>query len=187
MTDNSDMELMRKAAEGDRAAFAEIFEKYYSRILNFFWRLVWDRAKAEELAQDVFLKLWKKRKAYEGTGKFSTYLFQIAKNHWVNQLRRKKRFQDFIDTKKEELKRDDWGSAPGPEKEIEERELEETVREAIDSLPENYRVPFVLSRYSKLKYKDIANILEISPRTVEWRISEAYSLLGEKLAKLKEN
>jgi RNA polymerase sigma-70 factor (ECF subfamily) len=187
MTEETDKELMRKAVEGDKAAFAQIFDRYYRGILNFFWRLVWDNSKAEELVQDVFLKLWKNRKAYEGTAKFSTYLFQIAKNHWINQLRRKKRFHAFLNTKREELRKDDWGSVPGPDKEIEEREIEEVVKEAIGSLPENYRIPFVLSRYQNFKYKDIAEILDISPRTVEWRISEAYNLLGKKLALLKEN
>lgn len=187
MTEETDMELMRRAAGGDKAAFAQIFERYYPGILNFFWRLIWDHSRAEELAQDVFLKLWKNRKAYQGTGKFSTYLFQIAKNHWVNQLRRKKRFNAFLDTKREELKKENWGSTPGPDKKIEEREVEEVVKGAIDSLPENYRVPFVLSRFHNFKYKDIAEILEISPRTVEWRISEAYSLLGKKLEALKED
>jgi len=187
MEENSDMELMRKAGRGDKAAFAQLFSKYYPGILNFFWRLVWDHAKAEELAQDVFLKLWRKRRAYEGTGKFSTYLFQIAKNHWVNQLRRKKLYQEFLESKSQEMQRDDWGSAPGPDTEIEEKEIEQIVKDAIDSLPEAYRIPFVLSRYNEFKYKDTAEILEISPRTVEWRISEAYNLLGKKLANLKEN
>jgi RNA polymerase sigma-70 factor (ECF subfamily) len=186
MSENSDKETMLKAAAGDKAAFAGLFKKYYPGILNFFWRLVWDHAKAQELAQDVFLKLWKKRRSYKGTGKFSTYLFQIAKNHWVNQLRRKKRFQQFLETRTEELKREDWGTVPGPEKEVEKREIRETVRKAIKSLPDNFRVPFILSRYTEFKYKDIAEILGISPRTVEWRIAQAFHLLGEKLAKLKE-
>ncbi len=187
MEENSDRELMRRAGRGDKSAFAQLFGKYYAGILNFFWRLVWDHAKAEELAQDVFLKLWKKRRSYRGSGKFSTYLFQIAKNHWINHLRRKKRYKEFLDAKSEEMKRDDWGSAPGPDKEVEEKEIEEMVKAAIDSLPEAYRVPFVLSRYNRFKYRDIAEILEISPRTVEWRISEAFSLLGKKLASLKES
>jgi RNA polymerase sigma-70 factor (ECF subfamily) len=187
MEENSDRELMRKAGEGDKAAFAELFSKYYPGILNFFWRLVWDHAKAEELAQDVFLKLWKKRRSYRGSGKFSTYLFQIAKNHWINQLRRKKRYQEFLDTRTQEMKREDWGSTPGPDQELEEKEIEDIVKGAIDSLPDTYRVPFVLSRYNRFKYKDIAEILDISPRTVEWRISEAYNLLGKKLAELKES
>jgi RNA polymerase sigma-70 factor (ECF subfamily) len=187
MSEKTDRDLMGKAAAGDRAAFAQIFKKYYPWILNFFWRLVWDHSTAQELAQDVFLRLWKKRKSFAGTGKFSTYLFQIAKNHWVNQLRRKKRFQDFIDAKKEELKREDRTGVPGPDRELEKKEIEEVVRKAIKSLPDNYRVPFVLSRYNRFKYRDIAEILGISPRTVEWRIAQAFSLLGRKLAKLKES
>ncbi len=187
MGEQSDKKLMHEAAKGNRAAFAEVFGKYYPGVLNFFWRLVWDHAKAQELAQDVFLKLWRKRRSYRGTGKFSTYLFQIAKNHWVNHLRRKKRYQQFIDTKKEELKREDWDSVPGPDEEVEEREIEEVVRKAIDSLPESLRVPFILSRYNNFKYKDIAGILKISPRTVEWRMARAFEFLGKKLANLKEN
>jgi RNA polymerase sigma-70 factor (ECF subfamily) len=186
MNGNSDAELMQKAGRGDKAAFSELFKKFYPGLLNFFWRLVWDHARAEELAQDVFLKLWKKRKSYRGTGKFSTYLFQIAKNHWVNQLRRKKRFQDFLDAKAEEMKREDSSSTPGPEKELEDKEIELRVRKAIEELPETYRVPFILSRYNRFKYKDIAEILEVSPRTVEWRIAEAFKLLGKELADLKE-
>ena len=150
MSEETDGELMRKAARGEKAAFAKIFDKYYPGILNFFWRLVWDRGQSEELAQDVFLKLWKKRKAYRGTGKFSTYLFQIAKNHWVNQLRRKKRFREFIEVKTEELRKEGGTGAPGPDSEIEQKEIQNLVRNAIESLPEMYRVPFVLSRYNKL-------------------------------------
>jgi RNA polymerase sigma-70 factor (ECF subfamily) len=187
MNENSDAELMRKAGQGDKAAFSELFRKYYPGVLNFFWRLVWDHARAEELAQDVFLKLWKKRRSYRGTGKFSTYLFQIAKNHWVNQLRRKKRYQSFLETRTQEMKNEDWGKAPGPERELEQKEMEDRVRKAIEELPDTYRVPFILSRYNRFKYRDIADILEISPRTVEWRIAEAFGLLGQKLADLKES
>jgi len=182
-----DKQLMGSAAKGDKIAFSKLFEKYYQGILNFFWRLVWDHAKAEEFAQDVFLKLWKNRRHYHGSGKFSTYLFQIAKNHWINYLRRKQRYKAFLDTRTEELKRSDSNITPSPEKELAEREIEEIVKDAIGELPENYRVPFILSRYNNFKYGDIAEILEVSPRTVEWRISEAYNLLGKKLSKLKEN
>lgn len=184
--ENSDMELMRKVAAGDKVAFAQLFKKYYPGILNFFWRLVWNRATAQDYAQDTFLKLWRKRRAYGGTGKFSTYLFQIAKNHWINQLRRKQRYQKFMDTKVEELRKEE-GTAPAPDVQLEKEELAQMVKRAVESLPENLRVPFVLSRYNRFKYKDIAEILNISPRTVEWRISEAFGLLGSKLADLKES
>ena len=178
---------MSIAAKGDKEAFGQLFNRYYPGILNFFWRLVWDHAKAEELAQDVFLKLWKNRKHYKGTGKFSTYLFQIAKNHWVNYLRRKKRYKAFLDSKTEEIKQESWGSTPAPEEELADKEIEQVVKEAVDSLPETYRVPFVLSRFNNFKYKDIAEILGISSRTVEWRIAEAYDMLGKKLSKLMES
>jgi RNA polymerase sigma-70 factor (ECF subfamily) len=186
MFDNRrDVELMRRIKEGDVDAFEELFNLYRNPIAKFFYHLCWDYQKTQDYLQEVFLRVWKGAPNFRATGKFSTYLFQIAKNFWLNEVAREsRRIKPVSLTPSHE--------DAGPGEDIEDRragpvehllhgELEEKVREAVASLDDKKKVVFVLSEYQDMKYADIAEILEIPEGTVKSRMTAAERLLREKL------
>ena len=92
MIDNHEAaELMLRAGQGDLEAFESLHRRFGKPVFNFFFRLTWDRQASEDMTQEVFVKLWKAAPRYRPTAKFTTFLFQIAKNHWLNELDRRRR------------------------------------------------------------------------------------------------
>jgi len=172
-----DNELMLKAMGGDRQAFENLYQRYAQPMLNFFYRLQWNSSFAEEGVQEVFYRLWKYRAKYKPRGKFSTYLFQIAKNYWLNEMKRKRPQSG------NELLLKQKSPKAGPDRQVERKEICDIVRSAISGLPEKERLPFVLARYHGMKYKDIAQVLDISARAVEARILSAMKKLETSLAR----
>ncbi|MFH1421382.1 MAG: sigma-70 family RNA polymerase sigma factor [Planctomycetota bacterium] len=172
----SDVNIMLMVKDGDENAFEELYEKYSSKILGFFYKLSFNKAVAEECMQEVFFKLWKGRKKYEASGKFTTYLFQIAKNYWFTyskHLSYKKRSSatDFNEIAADKV------SANNPEAAAVQNELVERMQNAVKSLADDLRIPFILSRYEGFKYEEIGEILSLSPRTIEGKIREAAKIL----------
>ena len=175
-----DNQLMQRVKTGDTPAFKELFRKYQHGVLNFFHKLCFNRTSAEDLTQETFLRLWRARFSYRPeAGKFSTYLFQIAKNCWINYTSSKKKHARTGETEGAEHVQAVAGADPA--REAEGAELQKNLREAIESLPDDLRIPFVLSRYENLRYEEIGRVLEISPRTVERKVSDAAKLLAKRL------
>jgi RNA polymerase sigma-70 factor (ECF subfamily) len=175
-----DNQLMQRVKSGDTPAFQELFRKYQHGVLNFFHKLCFNQAAAEDLTQETFLRLWRARYGYRPeAGKFSTYLFQIAKNCWINYTDRKKRRARAGEA--EAAEHVQAVAKTDPAREAEEAELQKKLREAIASLPDDLRIPFVLSRYEDLRYEEIGRVLSISPRTVERKVSDAAKLLAKRL------
>ncbi|MHC4662376.1 MAG: RNA polymerase sigma factor [Planctomycetota bacterium] len=172
----TDNELMFRVKGGDRQAFENLYERYSRTILNFFFRLEWDSGRAEEGVQEVFYRLWKYRKQYEPRGKFTTYLFQIAKNFWLNEMKKKRPQTDASALATRQA------GSPRPDRQLERKELRDIVRVAISGLPENERLPFVMARYHGLRHKEIGEVLGVSSRAVESRISSALKKLESRLA-----
>jgi RNA polymerase sigma-70 factor (ECF subfamily) len=171
---------MERAKSGDNLAFQELFRKYQHGVLNFFHKLCFSQTTAEDLTQETFLRLWRARHGYKPeAGKFSTYLFQIAKNCWFNYADKKKRRNGADEAEAAEYA--EAGSRDDPAGQAESAELQRKLREAIGSLPDDLRIPFVLSRYEDLRYEEIGSVLSISPRTVERRVSDAARLLARRL------
>jgi len=174
-----DKKLMLQVRGGDMAAFEELYARYSRPLLNFFYRLTWDRAFSEDLMQEAFLRLWKGSKNYKPTGKFTTYLFQIAKNHWLNERDKKMRriapvsleaggaeesngLRDVVPAKER-----------GPMGEVLNKELSVAIAKAVEGLSEKLRLVFVLGQLRGFRYADIADILEIPVGTVKSRMSNA--------------
>ncbi len=175
-----DSRLMERVKSGDSAAFEQLFRKYQHRLLNFFHKLCFSQTLAEDLTQETFLRLWRSRRGFEpGAGRFSTYLFQIAKNCWFSHRQTRKYRSE---TRKAELE-EFPSAAPSadPGRQAQRTELQARLREAIGSLPDELGIPFILSRYEGLRYKDIAQVLSVSSRTVERRVSDAAKLLAKRL------
>lgn len=175
-----DNNLMERAKSGDDRAFQELFKKYQHGVLNFFHRMCFNQTTAEDLTQETFLRLWRARHGYRSeAGKFSTYLFQIAKNCWFNHADKKKRRTRLDEGEAAEYA--EAGSRADPAGLAESSELQGELRDAIGALPDDLRIPFILSRYENLRYEEIGRVLSISPRTVERRVSDAAKLLAKRL------
>ncbi|MCI0342366.1 MAG: RNA polymerase sigma factor [Planctomycetales bacterium] len=176
----TDRELMtRVSVGGDPAAYEEIFRRHYGSLVAFFYRMRGERHASEDLAQDAFLRLWKYRSTYKPTGSFVGYLLTLARNVWADRAGRMAPTvveDEVLDAFPEG--RPEPGEVAGAEEE------KERVRRAVLDLPEALRAPLVLSRFHGMEYKEIAEVLSISARTVEARISRAMDGIIRRLGRL---
>lgn len=171
-----DTELMARVGRGDQDAFEEIFRRHHGQVVAFFYRYRGERSQAEDLAQDVFLRLWRYRGSYQPTGSFMGYLLTMARNVWFDKSA--KHSAQIID---EEILDARPAPGPGPGDLAAGNEARDRVRLAVLDLPEGLRAPLVLSRFHGMGYREIADVLEISPRTVEARVARATDALVRRL------
>jgi RNA polymerase sigma-70 factor, ECF subfamily len=182
-----DAALMLRVKRGDRAAFAELVDKYKQPVMNFIFRSLRDEAEAEDLAQNVFLQVYKSRSRYQQTAKFSTWLFTIARNLCLNELRRRSRHpaESLEETHTEHEDQparqiEDKSQLAAPE-EVLHGELAEKIEEALAELPENQRSAILLCRQDDLSYEEIAKILRCSLSATKSLIHRGREALKEKL------
>jgi len=180
-----EQELMSRIQSGDVRAFELLYSRYAPALLNFFWRMSFDRVASEDYLQETFLRVWRARASYRPVGKVSTWLFQIAKHFWFNE-REKQRLRPFHAARGGEepgallLEAEEGG--PSPREAAESRELAEALRAAVAGLSEKLRLVFVLARYRGLPYSEIAAIAGIPVGTVKSRVALAEKTLRERLA-----
>ncbi len=182
----SDEQLMwRVQTEDDPHAFAELVRRWEGPIQRLCARITGDLHRAEDLAQEAFARLFARRKAYRGASKFSSYLWRIALNLCYDELRRvNHRREAILD---EQLPGE--GSfaetvaspTPGPDEEVATDESGAVVRRAVMALPDQYRSIIVLRHYENLKFREIADVLELPEGTVKTRMTEALNLLARLL------
>ncbi|HUA38757.1 MAG TPA: sigma-70 family RNA polymerase sigma factor [Candidatus Sulfopaludibacter sp.] len=182
-----DAVLMLRVKRGDRAAFAELVEKYKQPVMNLVYRTLHDETEAEDLAQNVFLQVYKSAKRYESRAKFSTWLFTIARNLCLNEIRRRSRHPaDSIEeahAEHEDQPRqqfEDKSSVAPPEKLL-HGELAQKIEEALAELPENQRTAIWLCRQEELSYEEIADVLGCSLSATKSLIHRGRETLKEKL------
>jgi RNA polymerase sigma-70 factor (ECF subfamily) len=189
MADQSDPDaaLMLRVKRGDRAAFAELVDKYKQPVMNFIFRSLRDEAEAEDLAQNVFLQVYKSRSRYKQTAKFSTWLFTIARNLCLNELRRRSRHpaESLEETHSENEDQparqyEDKSHVAAPDKLL-HGELARKIDEALEELPENQRSAILLCREEELSYEQIAKILRCSLSATKSLIHRGRETLKEKL------
>ncbi len=182
-----DAVLMLRVKRGDRVAFAELVEKYKQPVMNLVYRTLHDEAEAEDLAQNVFLQVYKSAKRYESRAKFSTWLFTIARNLCLNEIRRRSRHPadsleeshaEHEDQPRQQF--EDKGSVLPPEKLL-HGELAQKIEEALAGLPENQRTAILLCRQEELSYEEIAKILGCSLSATKSLIHRGRETLKEKL------
>ncbi len=189
MTDYSDEELMSRVANQDGSAFEELYHRYKRRLFAFFYRLKWDVEEASDYTQETFLGLWKGRSSYAPRGKFSSYLFQIAKNQFLQQRRRQRariETERFPEDGREETSEAMAGSGNGQNR-AEANEISAAIGEAVASLPEMHRLVYVLSEEERMPYKEIAQILDCPVGTVSSRKVEAVKKLRKLLRHLRDD
>ncbi len=182
-----DTALMLRAKEGDGGAFTELVEKYKQPVMNLAFRTLRDLTEAEDLAQNVFAQVWKAAPRYEPTAKFSTWLFTIARNLCLNEIRRRTRHpadsldQTHGDADDQPLYQvEDRRVAPATE-ELLRGELVEKVEAAIAILPENQRTALLLCRQEELSYEEIAAVLGCSLSATKSLIHRARETLKLRL------
>jgi len=183
MQELSDTELMGRVRDGDFAAFDELYNRYRGPIYRFLRSLTWDEDKAEDYLQDVFLRLYRARDRYRPDGKFSTYIFQIAKNHYLTQRRKEKRRTGGVSLALED--RNGFRAFESiranqkvePEVHLIEEYRRWKIRRAIQSLPEDQMLVFVMSHFEDMRYAEIAEVLQAPVGTVKSRMFAAVRTL----------
>ena len=182
-----DAALMLRVKQGDTAAFTTLVEKYKQPVLNLAWRTLRDETEAEDLAQNVFVQAWKSAERYQATAKFSTWLFTIARNLCLNEIRRRVRHPaESLDQTRDDSEDQplhqvvDKRIAAAPD-ELLRGELEHKVDEALSALPENQRTALVLCRQEELSYEEIAAVLGCSLSATKSLIHRARETLKARL------
>src|SRR5215831_9428835 len=178
---------MLRVKQGDLVAFTELVEKYKQPIMNLAYRTVRDMTEAEDLAQNVFVQVYKSAARYKSTAKFSTWLFTIARNLCLNEIRRRSRHPaESLDAPHPEqedqpLQQYEDKKTASPPQKLLEGELTEKIEQALAELPENQRTAILLCRRDELSYEDIAKILDCSLSATKSLIHRGRETLKAKL------
>jgi RNA polymerase sigma-70 factor (ECF subfamily) len=187
--DAFDVSLMTKVARGDHAAFEELVQRHRHAVVGTVAKMLANHSEAEDIAQQVFLRLWKSAGRYKPTAKFTTFLFTITRNLVFNETRRKSRRGE----QSLEEQADDWHQQfqekghTQPDAQMLQSELREAVNRAIASLPRKQRMAVVLRRYENMSYEDIADILGISVSAVKSQLFRARTSLRQVLGQFLES
>jgi RNA polymerase sigma-70 factor (ECF subfamily) len=191
-----DQALMERVGQGDEDALAELYDRWAKPLLNFLYRMCRDRTLSEDLLQDVFLRVWRAAPRYRPLAKFSTWLFQIARNHWLNEREKIMRRIRPVSLDKDVsrsgeggvgLKNLVAGDGPEPDETALDRELGERIDDAASQLPEKLRSVWVLGAAQGLPYAQVAEILGIPVGTVKSRMFQAVRQLRVELAPYAES
>jgi RNA polymerase sigma-70 factor (ECF subfamily) len=169
---DSDAALMVAFQQGDTAAFDQLLDKYQKPIVNFIYKIVNNSGEAEELAQEVFLRVYRARQRYEPRAKFAAWIYRIAMNLSLKEIARKRRMRFWRPAAPlqeggpavEEMFRD---PLPNAEHRLISSELGKAVRDAIQALPKNEKIALVLRRYQELSYKEIAEVMQCTEAAVK--------------------
>ena len=184
---DADAQLMLRVKRGDTAAFAALVDKYKQPLLNFVARTLRDPTEAEDLAQNVFVQAWKSRTRYRASAKFSTWLFTIARNLCLNELRRRSgHTAEPLDAPHPEHEGEPLHQPPdaqtaSPPDALLHIELERKIEEALAALPENQRTAILLCRQEELSYEEIAEVLGCSLSATKSLIFRGRETLKEQL------
>lgn len=183
----SDAEIMVRVREGDDSGFSILIEKYRKQMVHFMFRMSRNQAVAEELAQEVFLRVYRSRQTYRAEAKFSTWLYRIATNLGVNHAR---------DTKYERTAQNVYLDQPDPEtgtspdvadstlsveQELVRDERMQAIRKHVMALPERQRSAVLMHKYQEMDYKEIGQILKLSESATKSLLFRAYQTLRENL------
>jgi RNA polymerase sigma-70 factor (ECF subfamily) len=183
----SDAEIMLRVRDGDDAGYSVLIEKYRKQIVHFMFRMARNQAVAEELAQEVFLRVYRSRQTYRAEAKFSTWLYRIATNLGVNNAR---------DTKYERTAQNVYLDQPDPEtgtspdvadsslsaeQELVRAERMGAIRKHVMALPERQRTAVLMHKYQEMDYKEIGAVLKLSESATKSLLFRAYQTLRENL------
>jgi RNA polymerase sigma-70 factor (ECF subfamily) len=174
-----EIEWMARIRDGDMEAFRLLVEAHQSRVVGTITKMLGSDAEAEDLAQHVFIRIWKSAPRYKPTAKFTTWLFRITRNLVFNELRRKRHFAHRVEEIPEPVER----SEKEPDQVLLDRELQIAIQDAINKLPETQRLAIILRRYEEMPYEEIATVMGTTVPAVKSILFRARAELRERLAK----
>lgn len=183
----TDADIMLQVKAGNDSAFEFLVQKYRRPMMNFMFRMTRSGAAAEDLAQEVFLRVYRSRENYEASAKFTTWLYRIATNLAVNHARdtRHERPENTVSLDEPD---DDSGRTldlpdrtPSAEETIVRRERVAAIRQRVQSLPERQRIAVVMHKYQQMDYRQIADVLKLSESATKSLLFRAYETLREQL------
>jgi RNA polymerase sigma-70 factor (ECF subfamily) len=180
-----DAELMLRVRDGDQTSFALLLERHRAPVIHFLFRMVQNQPVAEELAQEVFLRVYRSRSTYEPTAKFTTWLFRIATHLALNWIRdgKNEKLQESLD---QETSDGTSIQVPDRGRTVEQEMLYQAklreVRQAIEALPSKQRAAVLMHKYEEMEYSQIANVLNCSESAVKSLLFRAYESLRSRLA-----
>ena len=183
----SDAEVMLRVRAGDDSAFAYLVQKYRRPMVSFMYRMAHNAAVAEDLAQEVFLRVYRSRESYEPSAKFSTWLYRIATNLAVNYVRdtRHERPENMVSVDEPDqetgLTMDVRDTSLTAEEEILRRERMAAIRQRVQALPERQRLAVLMHKYQQMDYRQIAQILKLSESATKSLLFRAYETLRVQL------
>ena len=185
--DMSDAELMLRVRDGDDGCYNFLIEKYRNPIIHFMFRMVRNQAIAEELAQEVCLRVYRSRQTYRAEAKFSTWLYRIATNLGVNHARDTKQERSaqtvYLDEPDPETGStpDVADMTPSVEQDMVRDERMNAIRQHVMALPERQRTAVLMHKYQGMDYKDIGDVLKLSESATKSLLFRAYQTLRERL------
>ena len=183
-----DTQLMIRVQRDDASSFGELLSRNRNLVVNYLARMVVNRAIAEELAQDVFIRVYRSRRTYEPTAKFSTWLYRITTNVALNHFRDEKRSQNQVSLDVPDavqLKREAQDGAPLVEDRLVREVVARQIRQAIRALPPKQRAAVIMHKYDEMDYAQIAGVLGCSPSAVKALMFRAYETLRLRLRSLQ--
>ena len=185
-----DEELVAAVLDGDRERFGALVDRYQARLVNYLFRLLRNVDDAHDLAQEVFVKVYQVLDRYDPQFKFSTWLFRVAQNAAIDQIRRRR--LKLVSLRQEDDEGDgrDW-DLPSPERgpygEMRNRERGDAIQEAIDTLPWEYRELILLRHFGELPYDEIAHLKQMPLGTVKNKLFRGRQMLKDKLQEFLED
>ena len=180
-----DAQLMLRVGEGDDTSFALLLERHRGPVVHFLYRMVQNQAVSEELAQEVFLRVYRSRLKYEPTAKFTTWLFRIATHVALNSIRdaKKEKGHESLDEEMlDGMERQVADRQPTVEQEMVHEVKRREVRQAIEALPAKQRAAVLMHKYEGLDYSQIAAVLRCSESAIKSLLFRAYESLRGRLA-----
>lgn len=175
--------LMMRVKNGDEAAFEELVKRHQSIVVATVSKMLGNSSDAEDIAQQVFIRLWKSAPRYKVKAKFTTYMFTIMRNLVFNESRRRSRKKESSINEREDefhLQTED-SNTKSPDNQVLQEELQAAVDNAIAELPEKQRLAVILRRYENMPYEEIADVLELSVSAVKSQLFRARAVLRESL------
>ena len=187
--ERTDEELMLAAGEGDASAFDLIVGRHAQSLVNFFYRHTWSQSASEDLAQDCLFRVWQAASGYEPSAKFTTWLFRIARNLWIDNHRRLSREKPSVSIDSAmNSDGETWAGhledkdALSPDEVQSRTEIAGDLLNAIDSLSDEHKTVFLLSVLHGMKYQDIADALDLPLGTVKSRMCHSINRLRDLLS-----
>lgn len=183
----SDADVMLRVKAGDDSAFDYLVQKYRRPIINFMYRMAHNTAAAEDLAQEVFLRVYRSRSSYEPSAKFTTWLYRIATNLGVNYARdtRHERPENTVNLDEPDTETgqtlDLADKTPSVEEEILRRERLAAIKQKVEALPERQKMAVLMHKYQQMDYRQIAEVLKLSESATKSLLFRAYETLRTEL------